>query len=444
MAAGHVAVVGAGLAGLSAALELKRLGYIVDVFERRRILGGKATSFEIDGLEVDNGQHVYLGCCSEFVRFARASGIRVPDVDDEQLDSPLYIQDRFEALLLSRDRRAVRLRSANLPAPLHLLPALLAYRSLGIFGRLQIGMALVAAKAAAPPGESFDSWLSRHGQTETTRGAFWEPFLVPALNASLDQVDAESALFVIRTAFLQNSGAARFGWSRVPLGRLAECAAKKVDSLYRKTPVAGLAMTGAARSGNDRVSLVLSSGEKTPPFDGVVLAVPPQRLKNILGQPKDFGVFGLDQFRDAAIVDVHLWYAREPVGFGFAALLGSPVQWVFEKPAPPGEAYFSCSMSAAESFSRLKNQDLVELCDSELKSVLPELRRLKPLRSRTTRDPEATFVPSVGLNRPGPATKNRLVALAGAWTNTGWPATMESAIRSGNAAANTLHWNHAA
>jgi uncharacterized protein with NAD-binding domain and iron-sulfur cluster len=155
-------------------------------------------------------------------------------------------------------------------------------------------------------------------------------------------------------------------------------------------------------------------------------------------------VFGLDRFRDAPIVDVHLWYARQPLGFGFAALLGSPVQWVFEKLAPPGEAYLSCSMSAAEKLSRLKNQDLVDLCDGELKAVLPELRQLKPIRSRTTRDPEATFVPSVGLSRPGPATKDKRVVLAGAWTNTGWPATMESAVRSGNEAAKTLHANHAA
>jgi hypothetical protein len=174
-----------------------------------------------------------------------------------------------------------------------------------------------------------------------------------------------------------------------------------------------------------------------------VLALPPRALKTVLRQPKEFGVFGLDEFREAAIVDVHLWYESEPIGFGFAALLGSPLQWVFEKPAPAGEAYFSCSMSAADTRSRLKNEDLVTLCDSELKSVLPQLRGLMPLRSAATRDPEATFVPSVGLNRPGPATRYKSVVLAGAWTRTGWPATMESAVLSGKAAANELQRNNA-
>jgi hydroxysqualene dehydroxylase len=443
MASGHVAVVGAGLSGLSASLELKRLGYTVDLFERRRLLGGKATSFEIDGFEVDNGQHVYLGCCTEFVKFVDVLGVSTPGRQNEPPASPLFIQDRFEALLLCRDQKTVRLRSANLPAPLHLLPALLAYRSLGIFGRLQVGLALLTAKSPAPPGETFDAWLSRHGQGRASRSAFWEPFLVPALNAPFDQVDAESALFVIRTAFLQDAGAARFGWSRVPLGRLAEAAATKVDNTYRRTAVVGLKMIGPSNSGHNRVSLVLSPGKTTDPYDGVVLAVPPKKLKSIMARPKELGVFGLDSFHDAAIVDVHLWYDREPIGFGFASLLGSPVQWVFEKSAPAGEAYFSCSMSAAAEFSRLRNEDLVNLCDSELKAVLPDLRAFKPIRSRTTRDPEATFVPSVGLRRPGPRTKHKRLVLAGAWTNTGWPATMESAVRSGNAAAIALHSNHA-
>ena len=444
MAPSHVAVVGGGLAGLSAGLELKRLGYSVDLFERRRLLGGKATSFEVDGIEVDNGQHVYLACCTEFVEFATAVGCQGAKGRPGIVEAPLVLQDRFEALLLSRDHAPTRLRSAPLPAPFHLLPALLNYRNLGIRGQLEVAMALLAAKRQPLPGESFQDWLIRHHQGSRSRTGFWEPFLVPALNAPLHQASAESALFVIRTAFLQDSSSARFGWSRVPLGRLAQAAAARMDNTYSRTSVARVEVCRSPSGASGPVTLVMTNGTRSQGYDGAVLAVPPRELKTLLVHPKEFGIFGLDEFRESAIVDVHLWYDMAPIGFGFAALLGSPVQWVFEKPAPPGEAYYSCSMSAADGLKQLKNQELVNLCHAELRAVLPALEGLEPIRSAATRDLDATFVPAVGLTRPGPATRFKQLVVAGAWTRTGWPATMESAVRSGKAAARILDQSHAA
>jgi uncharacterized protein with NAD-binding domain and iron-sulfur cluster len=162
--------------------------------------------------------------------------------------------------------------------------------------------------------------------------------------------------------------------------------------------------------------------------------VPPDRLAKLLGEPESYGVSGLDAFRAAPIVDVHLWYDIPTAGFDFAALLDSPVQWVFEK----GAGYLCCSMSAADAHAGCSNAELVELCHHELTELVPALTGATLLRGSATRDREATFIPAPGLRRPGPVTSHRRVVIAGAWTDTGWPATMESAVRSGRAAARAL------
>jgi hydroxysqualene dehydroxylase len=428
MAAGPVAVVGGGLAGLSAALELKRLGFEVELLERSRLLGGKATSFEVAGVEVDNGQHVYLACCTELVDFMQQLGYVCSGEG-----APLFLQERFEALLLARGRRPARLRAAPLPAPWHLLPALLRYPYLDPRSRLQLGRALLDARQPARPGETFAAWLARHHQSAAVRRAFWEPFLVPALNAPLHEVSAETALFVISTAFLRDAGAARFGYARVPLARIAEAAAQRIDRVHLRTPVVGLQMD-AGPAGEPLLRRVIAEDGSARRYDAVVLAVPPARLKRILRRPEAFGIAGLDTFQTAPIVDVHLWYDVSMLGFGFAALLDSPVQWVFEK----GPGYICCSMSAADRYVSWPASELVDLCHGELAAVLPALRNATRLRGAATRDREATFVPRPGLRRPGPATACPQVAIAGAWTDTGWPATMESAVRSGRAAARVL------
>jgi squalene-associated FAD-dependent desaturase len=420
VAAGSVAVVGGGLAGLSAGLELKRSGLEVTLFERSRLLGGKATSFEIDGHEVDNGQHVYLACCTEFVDF-------VNEIQVLGHDAPmLRLQRRFDALLLARGESPARLRAARLPAPLHLAPSLLTYHYLPLFDRIRIAAAVARANRPPRQGETFAAWLSRHRQGEAARGAFWNPFMIPALNARLEDVAAEDALFVIRTAFLSDAGASRFGYATVPLGRIAAAAARKLDHVRLRSPVAGLF--------DDEVRGVrLESGESAE-FDGVVLAIPPARLQRVLGEPERFGLTGLDAFESAPIADVHLWYDVPTVGFEFAALLGSPIQWIFEK----GAGYVCCSMSAAHEYVGWANSDLIELCQRELAELVPALAGATLLRGSATRDREATFVPKIGLRRPGPVTADPRLVIAGAWTDTGWPATMESAVRSGRAAARAL------
>jgi squalene-associated FAD-dependent desaturase len=316
-----------------------------------------------------------------------------------------------------------------LPAPLHLTPSFARYPHLKLRDKVQIGRALLAARRDRGPQGDMASWLTRHHQSRATRRAFWDPFLVPALNAPLEEAAAADALFVIRTAFLSSRAAARIGYTTVPLARLAEAAAARADAVHLRTAVVSLDYQGAHASG------LHTESERRSDFDAFVLAVPPQRLAGMLGPEQELGVSGLDSFRTQPIVDVHLWYAlpartRLLNEAGFAALLDSPVQWVFEK----GPGYLCCSLSAAQDLISLPERELVDRCHRELAAVLPLLRDIAPIRGAATRDPDATFVPTPGLRRPGPATAVGNVAVAGAWTDTGWPATMESAVRSGRAA----------
>jgi squalene-associated FAD-dependent desaturase len=416
----RVAVVGGGLAGLAAGLALKAAGAHVELFERSRILGGRATSFEIDGVEVDNGQHVFLACCTEFINFATAVG----------MSGQLHLQERFDATILARSGKAGRLRTAALPAPLHLVGSFASYSHLGLSGKLRIARALAAALLAQPTAsETFEAWLTRNGQGAQERAAFWDPFFIPALNASFDRVGASDAMFVLKTAFLRDAGAARFGFSKVPLAQLATAAAKKLDAVHMSTPVVTLS---AVEGRPPRVTLSLSKGDEH--FDAVVLAVPPRQSARILGDPARYGVANLDQYDPYPIIDVHLWHDGGSIGRDFVAALESPLQWIFEK--EPG--YLCCSFSAADEYLRQPTAELEALAWREVQTFLPALEDAKLVRSAVTRNPEATWLPRVGVARTPQRTNHPAVAIAGSWTQTDWPDTMESAVRSGNLAAQVV------
>jgi squalene-associated FAD-dependent desaturase len=417
-----VAIVGAGLAGLAAALDLKAAGYRVEVFERSRLLGGRATSFEIDGREVDNGQHVFLACCTEFIGFAQRVG----------LGDRLHLQPRFAARVLDRDGRVGELKAAPLPAPLHLLASFARYAHLSLGGRLRVARGLLAGTFAGKSrGTTFSAWLDEHGQDARTRYAFWDPFFVAALNAPSDKVGVGDAMFTLRTAFLRDADAARFGFSRVPLAHLAQAAAQQLDAVHLQSGVTALDI--AAPGAAPRVTLHLV-GDRTASFDAVVLAAPPRVVAKLLGDPARYGLATLERYEPYPIVDVHLFHDGGTIGIDFAAALGSPLQWIFEK--EPG--YLCCSFSAADEYTGLTNAELAQLAWDEVRLYLPVLRSASLRDSAVTRNPEATYLPPPGVPRVPQRTSDPAVAIAGSWTETGWPDTMESAVRSGSAAARAL------
>jgi squalene-associated FAD-dependent desaturase len=412
----RIAVVGAGLAGLAAALDLRERGHDVEIFERTRLLGGRATSFEVAGREIDNGQHVFLHCCDRFIDFVARVGMR----------EALREQDRFDALVLARDGTTSRLRAAALPAPFHLLASFAGYAHLDVGGRLRVARALASA-ALAPKADlslTFDAWLERNGQDAATRRAFWDPFFVPALNASFDRVSAADALFVISTAFLSDASAARFGFSTVPLAHVAAAAASRASAVHLSTGVLALDVR------DDGIELTLPD-DRRERFDAVVLAVSPRTTAKLLGSPERFGVHDLETYDPYPIVDVHIWHDRGPLGFDFAAVLDSPLQWVFEK----GEGYVCCSISAAGEVLTVPTAELERMAWTELQAFVPGLRGGNVVHAAATRNPEATYLPRPGSRRTLQRTSHPRVTIAGSWTETGWPDTMESAVRSGYIAA---------
>jgi squalene-hopene/tetraprenyl-beta-curcumene cyclase len=426
-----VAVVGGGLAGLSAALRLKQAGVRVELFERSRLLGGRATSFEIGGVEVDNGQHVFLACCEQFIGFARSVG----------MEHELRLQDRFDARILARNGRGGRLRAGALRAPFHLLGSFATYPFLTLREKVSVARALLScrrersAAGADLSCETFETWLRRHGQGASERRGFWDPFFVPALNAPYDRVAAADAIFVLQTAFLRDAAAARFGFSKVPLAHLASAAAEKLDAVHVSTAVLQCRPEPAPEgpSRRPRVILSLANGDNAS-FDAVVLAVPPRQVARILGDPSRYGIENLDAYDPYPIVDVHLWHDGGNLGFDFAAALDSPLQWIFEK--APG--YLCCSISAAEEYLRLPTEELETLAWREAQAFLPALQDAKLVRSAVTRNPEATWLPRVGSARTAQRTAHPAIGIAGSWTDTKWADTMESAVRSGTIAAEQL------
>ena len=214
--------------------------------------------------------------------------------------------------------------------------------------------------------------------------------------------------------------AARFGWSTVPLARIAEAAANRLDRVHISTPVASLELGGA------EVGVILADERRT--FDKVVLAVPPAQAARLSG------IASLDGYEPHGILDIHLWTDSRTLDFDFAALLDSPVQWIFQKDS----GYLCCSLSAADDYLTAPTAALVERTWGELCAALPALRTAQIVQSAVTRNPTATYMPKPGVRRPRSRTQFPNLALAGSWLETGWPDTMESAVRSGLAAAEVL------
>ncbi|MFD4398712.1 hydroxysqualene dehydroxylase HpnE [Kitasatospora sp. NPDC058397] len=443
-------VVGGGLAGITAALRLAEADHRVTLVEGRPRLGGLAFSFQRGELTVDNGQHVYLRCCTAYRGLLeRLGAARLVHVQD-RLDVPVLSVAGPDAAPV---RTLGRLRRAGLPVPLHLAGSLARYPHLGPADRARVvrgALALQGLDLADPALDeiSFGEWLRRNGQNANTLAALWDLVGVATLNARADQVSLALAAMVFKTGLLSDPGASDIGMAAVPLGvihhdrALAELERAGVKVLLR-------ARVTELKPAVPQHAVHLEGGAEPLSAETVVLAGAQDSAAALLPPNALPGQDRLADFGTAPILNVHVVYDRKVLRRPFFAALGSPVQWVFDRTAHsglagtglgrahPGAQYLALSQSAV--------QDEIDLPVAELRRrYLPELARLLPAAAGAevldffvTRERTATFDPAPGsaLLRPSARTDVPGLLLAGAWTATGWPATMEGAVRSGHAAA---------
>lgn len=396
----RAAVVGGGLAGLAAALELVDAGVDVTLYEARPTLGGAVQTLpERDGdpdPPPDNGQHIALGCFTEYLRFLDRVG-----------ESGSYLRTRLALPVVAEDRSVSAIRPS--------LPALVSYAHVPLRDRLRIPVVTARCRTAkARPGETFGSLLRRLGASDAAVDRFWDVFIRPALNLRADEVDAGAGLFTVRTALL---------------GPRANA-----DLVLPVKPLGVMHGDAAGRALGDRVRLgVRVESLDELDADAVVVAVPPRESARLLGEEPP-------PLEDSPIVSVHLWFDRSLLPTPLAALLGSDAHWVFDRGAltghsPPRGQYLTVVASGVPELLEIRGRELVDRIAGQLTA---RLGGAELLWSRVSREPYATIALRPGAVRPGLATSRPGVVRAGTWTDTGWPATMESAVRSGRAAAQHL------
>ena len=433
MSARGVVVVGGGLAGITAALDCAGAGVAVKLLEVRPRLGGAAYSFERDGLWLDNGQHVFLRCCTAY----RGLLERLGSVQDTILQARLAIP------VLAPGRGVVWLRRTDLPAPLHLAPSLLRYRHLSLAERISAARATLALGRVdfddpAAEERSFGAWLEQHGQSARARYALWELIARPTLNLHAADASLAAAAYVFKVGLLARADAGDIGYARAPLQRVHGDASLKELRAARVDVRLGW-RAQAIEASPDGTLTVLGQGERLD-ADAVVLAVPHQRAARMLppGALRDPGE--LQRLGSSPIVNLHIAYDRRVLDFEFAAGVQSPVQYMFDRTGSSGLQRGQCvavSLSAADAEASMSAEELRDRFVPAVAELLPAAHGARVERFIVTREHAATFRATPGTRRvrPGPRTAVAALALAGAFTDTGWPATMEGAVRSGHAAA---------
>jgi zeta-carotene desaturase len=433
-----VAIAGGGLAGLAAGCALAEAGFRVSLLERRPYLGGRASSYQHPGTGeiVDNCQHVLLGCCTNLLDFYRRAGV----------------QDKirwYEKLtFLEPGGRASVIAPSWLPAPLHTAPAFLRADCLNFRDKLAISRAMAALAVAAPEdrGESFLDWLKRHGQTAQAIERFWKTILVSALNEDLDRVSVPYGAQVVRESFLKSVAAGRMGIPMVPLTELYGTAGDYIRA--RGGEIQLRAGVESFRAEASAVNVTANGQERK--YDYLILAVPFDGLGRILPDTPLSGplVAALGQFSSSPITGIHLWFDRQISELDHAVLLDRTIQWMFHKSrliqarekADGTGSYVELVVSCSRSLVEKSKAEIVEMAVKEAQEFFPGARSAKLLKSTVIKEVHATYSPRPGIDkyRPKPETAWPRVFLAGDWTATGWPATMEGAVRSGYLAAEAL------
>lgn len=434
----EVTIVGAGVAGLAAACALSDSGCKVRVLERRPYVGGRASSYEhpTTGEVIDNCQHILLGCCTNLIDLYRRLGV----------EHEIFWSGTVT--FLEPGGRRSTLSSTSLPAPLHTSLSFLNAKCFSLRDKLTIarGIQGFLRKTPADSGENFALWLRRHHQTKRAIQRFWIPVLASALNEDPENISVRYAGMVFREAFLFSAEGGRMGIPRLPLSELYGRAVRYIQDrggeVHLRTPAEGFerdgdrwivrTATGAFES--DDVILALSS-------EGFVKLLPalPQtpESEKLIRQ--------MEQFHHSPITSVHLWFDREITELTHAALLDTTIQWLYNKSKLYGRSNggtyaIELVISASKSLMSMQRQEIIDLAMRELADFFPAVKEVRLLKAAVTKEAFATYSIRPGLDelRPGARSPWPGVYLAGDWTATGWPSTMESGVRSGYLAAEAI------
>ncbi len=435
-----VAIVGGGLAGLAAGSALADAGYQVELFERRPYLGGRASSYELPGSGevVDNCQHVLLGCCTNLIDFYRRLGV-------EQ-----QIRWYDEITFILPGGRCSTLKPGALPPPFHAAPSFLDSAVLDLKDKLAIARAMMAFVPGLPKkddGENFLSWLLRHGQTQRAINRFWMPVLVSALNEDLDRMSVRYAAQVFRESFLKSAEAGRMGVPSVPLSQLYGTAAEYIEA--RGGTVHMRAAVESIRADADGVQLCV--GGEDVRADYAILATPFNGVEKLLPDAPEFAPLR-DQVRKigshlrslgyicGSTARSRLWSMRCCWSAPFNGCSRSRRYWRLARILAQNGSYLELVVSSSKTLVEKSRAEIIEMAVKELSEFFPVAREAKLMKATVIKEVHATFSPTPGSDafRPSHVSPWPRFFLAGDWTATGWPSTMEGAVRSGYGAAEAV------
>lgn len=408
-----VLIAGGGLAGLAAATALGGAGFEVDLFEARPFLGGRATSYELGGETIDNCQHILMRCCVNLLDFYKRLGVE----DRIRFHSEFYF--------IEPGGRVSVFRRCMLPAPFHFAGAFARLHFLGPADKFGIVRALMALMRERGKRADLDritmmEWLREKRQTKRAIDRFWRQVLVSAINEDLERMSAVHGFKVFWLGFLASAEGYEMGTSAVPLGELyTESALERQGNVrvHLRTPVERIDVQG-----------FIAAGERQS-ADFYVCALPFERLAQV-GLPAP-------ELDHSPITGIHLWFDRPVTELPHATLLDRTIQWVFNKDRG---RYLQLVVSASRDLTPLSRSEVINLAVAELREFFPNIAEAGLVKAQVIKEQRATFsaTPKAELARPGPVTALPRVFLAGDWTGTGWPATMEGAVRSGYYAAEEI------
>jgi zeta-carotene desaturase len=420
-------VIGGGLAGLATAAALGSSGFAVDLYEARGFLGGRATSYPLPSSEngaetIDNCQHILLRCCVNLLDFYKWLGVAD------------RIRFHREFFFIEPGGRTSVLRSGAFPPPLHFTESFLRLHFLSLADRIGVARALLAIRTERLRRTDLDritmlDWLREKRQSPRAIERFWNQVLVSAINEQLDRMAAQHGFQVFWLGFLSRSNSYEMGVPSVPLGELYGSEAwRKIGNvrLHLRAPVESVAGdAGALRS------VRVDGAEQSA--DYYISALPFERVPALIpGLDLDVSAFS-----HSPITGIHLWFDRTITQLAHATLLDRTIQWMFNKSKG---RYLQVVVSASRGLLDMSRNDIIDLAVRELGEFFPKVREAKLEKAHVVKEVRATFSAAPGLEaiRPGNATRLSNLFLAGDWTRSGWPATMEGAVRSGYLAAEAV------